>query len=499
MSKNTNCWLGRTAYQIMPDRFCKSYENLEAIPGRIVKAWDDRMPNWQPEIDGEYYNNYFYCGNLRGITSKLDYIKNLGFDLIYLTPIESSYSNHHYDPGNHMEIDQWLGTWADFAYMCDQAHERDMLVVVDLVFNHTGIHSIYHEDSKYADWFKRKENGDPVFWWDFKDLTECDTLNSDYQDAMTEVVRRYLRMGADGIRLDLGEGLPKALLQAIERVRAEHPDVIFIGEMWGIATDKNEEDAKIFDGQLDSVMNYPLADGILRWTRWGYDGHFKYNFERVYQEYPVTVQNVLLNNIATHDTPTTMTMLVGDGMNGNVFDKQIWDIEAPWRSENGFDTYGFRKFECEHDALEGEKYDLAKALTKIAIAILYTIPGIPCIFQGTEIADTGYKDPFNRKPYQWDKDEPDMKQFVSMMGMYRHENSDILSTGKARIIRADAEVLIIERYLEGESSIYLAVNRTNTVQNITLPDDGNKLKIIYSTHNCSKTELDSYGIFIARQ
>ena len=499
MSRNKNCWLGRTAYQIMPDRFCKKDESLEAIPGRIVKSWDDRTPNWQPEIDGEYYNNYFYCGNLRGITSKLDYIKELGFDLIYLTPIESSYSNHHYDPDNHLKIDQWLGTWTDFAYLCDQAHERGMLVVVDLVFNHTGIHSIYHEDPKYKNWFKRKPNGDPVFWWNFKDLTECNTLNTDYQDAMTKVVERYLQLGADGIRLDLGENLPKEFLQAIGRVKNKYPDVIFIGEMWGIATDKNDEDAKILDGQLDSVMNYPLADGILRWTRWGFDGHFRYNFERVYQEYPVTVQNVLLNNIATHDTPTTMTMLVGEGMNGNVFDKQIWDIEAPWRTGNGFDTYGFRKFEFDHDAIVGEKYEIAKKLTKIAIAILYTIPGIPCIFQGTEIADTGYKDPFNRKPYQWNKNEQDMKQFVTIMGTYRHENSDVLAEGKARIIRADAEVLVIERYLEEGNHIYLAVNRTNTPQSITLPDDGTEFKTILSTDNSSRTKLDCYGILIARQ
>ena len=226
--------------------------------------------------------------------------------------------------------------------------------------------------------------------------------------------------------------------------------------------------------------------------------HFKYNFERVYNEYPQSVQNVLLNNIATHDTPTTMTMLVGDGMNGNVFDKQIWDIESPWGSESGFDTYGFRRFECEHDEIQGTKYELAKQLTKIAIAILYTIPGIPCVFQGTEIADTGYKDPFNRKPYYWSKDEEDMKQFVTMMGKFRHENSDILAEGKAEIVRVDADVLIIKRYLE-EGEICLAVNRTNAYKSITLPDYGEYFEIIYSTGNCSKTGLSNYGILIARK
>lgn len=499
MSAKLNCWLGRTAYQIMPDRFCKLDECLKAIPGRTIKAWDDRMPNWKPGIDGEYTNDYFYCGNLRGITSKLDYIQSLGFNMIYLNPIEASSSYHHYDPKNHMEVDQWLGTWEDFEKMCEEAHSRDILIVVDLVFNHTGIKSIYYEDPQYAHWYKRKPNGDPVFWWDFKDLPECDTLNKDYQDAMTHVVEKYLEMGADGVRLDLGENLPKEFLQAIGRVKEKYPHCIFIGEMWGIATDKSREDAKIFDGQLDSVMNYPVSDAILRWTRWGKYGHFMYIFDRVYREYPEDVQNLLLNNIASHDTPTTMTMLGGDRMNDNVFNKQIWDIEAPWNSENGFDTYGFRKFEAENDEMPVVDYIRAKALTQIAIAIMYFLPGIPCIFQGTEIADVGYKDPFNRKPYNWNKREDDMTNFVAQMGMVRKNNYDIFATGKVRVARADESVLMVERYLESGKRVVLAVNRTAEWQYIILPNDSEELKTIFSTHQSSKTWLDEYGIVIARQ
>lgn len=496
MTKNLENWLGRTAYQIMPDRFCKLDESLKAIPGRSIKAWDDRMPNWRPNIDGEYTNDYFYCGNLKGIESKLEYIKDLGFDLIYLTPIESSFSYHHYDPGNHDEVDQWLGTWEDFTSMCKKAHELDMLVVVDLVFNHTGIRSVYFDNPEYSEWYKRKPNGEPVFWWDFKDLPECDTLNHNYQSAMVKVAEKYLEKGADGFRLDLGENLPKEFLTAIQTIKKKYPNAIIIGEMWGIATDR--ADPKIFDGQLDSVMNYPMADAILRWVRYGEAGHFRYNFERVYGEYPHDVQNLLLNNIATHDTPTTMTMLVGDKMNSNVFDKQIWDIETPWRSEKSFDTYSFREFEAKHDSIQGADYIKAKALTQIAVAILYMIPGIPCVYQGTEIADYGYKDPFNRKPYDWDKSEDEMKQFMAKMGKIRRENSNIFKNGMARIVHIDESILILERYIETGEHILLAVNRTTEWQQITLPVDGN-VETLYSTVNTSRNWLNDYGIVIARQ
>lgn len=491
-------WCGRTGYQLMPDRFFKLDENLKAIPGRSIKAWNDRMPNWWPDRDGEYRNDYYYCGNIRGIESKLIYIKNLGFDLIYLTPIEESHSYHHYNPANHMQIDQWLGSWDDFRRMCEKAHELGILIVVDLVFNHTGIRSIYFDNPKYSQWYKKDENGNPVFWWDFKDLPECNLLNPNYQQTMVRVTEKYLEMGADGIRLDLGENLPKEFLEAIGSVKQKYPETIIFGEMWGIATDRGL-DSKIFDGQLDSVMNYPIADAILRWTRWGNAEHFRYNYQRVYSEYPINVQNLLLNNIGTHDTPTTMTMLVGDKMNPDVFSRRIWDIEADWNTQNGFDTFGFRKYEAEHDEIAGDMYELGKALTKVAIAILYIIPGIPCIYQGTEIADYGYKDPFNRKPYNWEKEENDMKSFVSEIGRMRRENQDILSEGESRIVRIDPSVIILERFTREGKHLYLAVNRTSSWQGIVLPHYGNMQKQIVKTNGSTMENLAPYGIFIARE
>lgn len=499
MSGKLNRWLGRTAYQIVPDRFCMVGESPKPIPGRIIKDWNDRMPNWEPGADGEYTNDYFYGGNLQGIIAKLEYLKKLGFTMIYITPIVSSSSYHHYDPMNHMEIDKWLGTWEDFSELCNCAHKLDILVVVDLVFNHTGIKSIYYEKPQYAHWYKRKPSGEVSFWWGFKDLPECNTLDKSYQEEMRKVIEKYLENGADGIRFDLGEGLSKEFLLAMGKVKEQYPETIFIGEMWGLATDKGREEAKIFDGQLDSVMNYPMADAILRWARWGVSHHFTYMFSRVYEEYPKEVQNLLLNNIATHDTPTTMTMLGGGMMNGNVFEKQIWDIETPWRTKEGFDTYGFRKFEAQNDKLKIYEYVRAKSLTKVSIAIMYFLPGIPCIYQGTENADTGYKDPFNRKPYNWEKQDKEMLGFVATMGQIRNDNIDLLATGKVRIIRIDDKILGMERSNDSGEQIFLIINRTSAWQYYNIPGMNLGMKILYNSEGCSKTWLSEFGILIARQ
>lgn len=496
MSTNLSIWLGRTAYQIMPDRFFRSGGTPTHCNGRKLKDWTDRMPEWKPDYDGEYRNLYYYGGNLKGIEEKLAYLKDLGFDMLYITPINQSTAYHHYDVGNHMAIDPWLGTWDDFKSMCQKAKEMDILIVVDLVFNHTGINSIYFNNPQYQGWYKKNEDGTQVFWSGFKDMPECNTLFKGYQDEMTKVVEKYLENGASGIRFDLGENLPKEFLQAVTRVKEKYPSAIFIGEMWDIATDKY--DPKIFDGQLDSIMNYPISDANLRWTRYGKFEHFTYNFNRVYGEYPINVQHLLLNNIATHDTPTTMTMLAGGKMNPNVFDKRIWDIETPWRKGNSFDTYKFREYEAEHDRLSEKDYVQAKRLTQIALAIMYIIPGIPCVYQGTEVAETGYKDPFNRKPYPWHNQDEEMKEFVRKLGKCRKNNVDILATANGREVRITENVLVLERW-QCEKKIILAVNRTDQEQIVNLQTRYSKAKTVFTNNNSTLKVLAPYGIIIMRE
>ena len=101
-------FMGRTGYQIFVDRFNRKGEKPEKIEGRILKEWQDDMPQWWPDEKGVYHNSDFYGGNLQGIIEKLDFIKDMGFDLIYLSPISKTQSYHHYEFENQMEIDPWI-------------------------------------------------------------------------------------------------------------------------------------------------------------------------------------------------------------------------------------------------------------------------------------------------------------------------------------------------------------------------------------------------------
>lgn len=496
MSTNLDIWLGRTACQIVVDRFRRGRGGrvLSHINGRNLKNWDDRMPDWKPGYDGEYRNLYFYGGDLKGIEESLEYLHDLGFDMIYLTPIYDSSAYHHYDVRNHFMIDPWIGDWNDFKSLCKAAKKLDILIVVDMVFNHTGIDSIYIKNAKTQNWYKRTEDGKLKCWWGFKDMPECNTILKEFQAAMKKSLEKYLQNGASGFRFDLGENLPKEFLYALNSVKVQFPNTIFIGEMWGIATDK--EDPKIFDGQLDSVMNYPMADGILRWVRYGADGHLSYKFNRVYGEYPPDVCNLLLNNVGTHDTPMLITMLVGDKMNPDVFNKNIWDIEAPWHKGDTFDTYGFREYEAQYDRLSVEQYIHGKTLSKLALILLYNIPGIPCVYQGTELADAGYKDPFNRKPYLWENQDEDMKSFVRGLGKYRKDNTDILSIGKANILTCTDKLFIFDRTV-AEKKLIVAINRSNEEQWMDIKE--NELKPVFKYGDCFMGILKPYSAIILRE
>ena len=128
---------------------------------------------------------------------------------------------------------------------------------------------------------------------------------------------------------------------------------------------------------------------------------------------------------------------------------------------------------------------------------MYNIPGIPCVYQATEVADSGYKDPFNRKPFPWEDQDEEMKDFVRRLGKYREDNIDILATGDARIIRVSKEMLELERVSQA-GKLRMFVNRTGDVQYIDGYDNIQNANVVFKANNSTMSELTPYGILIVR-
>lgn len=270
---------GTVMYQIFPDRFCQS--GSCDLTGKITPYWvhenKDDVPVYLPDANGEVLNNDFYGGNLNGIREKLPYLQELGVEILYLNPIFYAWSTHRYDTCDYKRIDPMLGTEEDFRALCAEAHAHGMKVILDGVFSHVGSRSAYFQQaihdpsSPYRGWFRFQRYPDVYdSWWGITTLPCVDKMNPDFIRYMIDdedsVAVHWLKLGADGWRLDVVDELPDAFLARLRaRIRAYKPDALLIGEVWEDASNKIAYDQRrryFTDRQLDSVMNYPWQKAI---------------------------------------------------------------------------------------------------------------------------------------------------------------------------------------------------------------------------------------------
>ncbi len=436
-------WLqGGIMYQIFPDRFFYSGNRKENIPeDRTLRENWGELPHWQPNRHGEITNSDFFMGDLEGITQKLDYLKNLGVTCIYLNPICTAYSNHRYDTGDYSKVDPILGTEEDFETLCKEAKNRGMTVINDGVFSHTGNDSIYFNsrnrydsvgaynspDSPYYSWYKFVEWPNHYHsWWGFytlPEVNETDPMFLKYINGEDGIIRKWMRHGSSGWRLDVADELPDQFLESLRNaVKAENKDGLVLGEVWEDASTKESYGGRrafLLGNQLDSVMNYPFRGAILDFLK-GYDGRDM--MERIMcivENYPKPVLDILMNLLSTHDTERAITMIAGEPLN----DRD-------------------RTFQANTKMSDQQKQRGIK-LMKIAFGMLYTLPGVPCVYYGDEVGMEGYKDPFNRGCFPWGEENQELLQFVTELGVIRKKCS-ALKSGK-----------IINYYSQGRQIAYI--------------------------------------------
>ena len=441
---------GRVMYQIFPDRFCRVGDcdlSGKLRPFVLRDDWGG-VPEWRPDrAAGEVLCNDFFGGNFRGIASKLDELRDLGVGVIYLNPVCMAFSNHRYDTADYKRFDPMLGTEDDFRALCDAVHARGMKLILDGVFSHTGSNSVYFdrggvfgtgavsagEQSPYYSWYHFRRWPDEYdCWWNFKTLPEVQELNESYLDYIIRdddsVLARWLRLGADGVRLDVADELPdEFILRLKRRMRELKPDSILLGEIWEDASNKIAYSVRrryFVDGELDSVMNYPWRTAILRFVRGEDDGAgLGETVMSIAENYPPQVLQTLMNALGTHDTARVLNELVGWPDGGR-------EVQAAVR-------------------LTPEQRERGLRMLRRAAFLQFTLPGCPCVYYGDEAGMEGCKDPFNRGCYPWGREDLRFKELFR--GLARLKNgSPVLRFGGVRVLQAGAGVFAFERELEGE-------------------------------------------------
>jgi len=448
---------GATIYQVFPDRFYASGRadvTGKLKPYTIHENWYDEV-DWKPTPDGQVLNNDFFGGNFRGITEKMDYIAGLGVTILYLNPISKSFSSHRYDTGDYKTPDPLLGTEADFAALCDAAHARGIRVILDGVYSHTGSNSLYFnregafpsvgaynsKESPYYSWYTFY-NWPNVYhsWWDFDTLPTVNKMDPAFvRYIITDedsVLAHWLRLGADGYRLDVADELPDEFIKLLRgRIKELNPDALLLGEVWEDASNKcayGKRRTYFTGGELDSVMNYPFRTAIVNFVK-NLDGGrgFKETVMSIMENYPPQVAACNMNLLGTHDTPRILTALVDD-----------------------FD--GSREEKAKRH-LSRNLLPVAVERLQMASFLQYTLPGSPSLYYADEAGMEGYRDPFNRRTYPWGREDPELLAHFRRLGQLR-KAYDALRLGDIQFFQAeDRRLGFTRRY--GGSVLKIYCNR----------------------------------------
>ena len=445
------CIKGKVFYQIFPDRFCEGIENKPMpFPDRLYQADKHAEPFWQPNETGGHLNEDYFGGDLEGIRIKLPYLREMGVDYLYLNPIFEAHSNHRYNTADYLNVDPLLGTNEEFEVLCREAAKYGIGIVLDGVFSHTGSDSRYFNregrygdggayrdpNSPYRSWydFDPKYKGGYRSWWGFETLPEVEEEDPSYGNFVCGkggVIDTWLGLGASGFRLDVADELPDDFIEKIRAaVKAHGEDKLLIGEVWEDATTKEAFDHRrtyLRGHGLDATMNYPFRNAAVAFARGEDASVVGEQIMSICENYPKPALDCAMNFLSTHDTERGITAIAGEPANGR---------DRYWQSKR---------------MIPGDRIDDALRRVLLAYAMLYTLPGVPCVYYGDEIGMQGYRDPFNRAYFDWNSTERRLRVPLTNLARLRR-SCDAFDGGSMELVEASADVLHYRRVGKEQSA-----------------------------------------------
>ncbi|MDR2589436.1 MAG: glycoside hydrolase family 13 protein, partial [Oscillospiraceae bacterium] len=303
------------------------------------------------------------------------------------------------------------------------------------------------ENSPYRDWFTFNDDGTYAAWWGIELLPAVNSHSQSYKDFLcgkNGVIAHWMKRGVSGWRLDVVDEISDDLLDPLcAAMRRESKDVFITGEVWEDASHKiaySKRRRYFQGGQLHSVTNYPLKNAIIACVKDGDVNTLANTMASLNRKYPKNVLNSVMNIIGTHDTARILTVLSG--------------VQFP---DNKFDMSHFR--------LSGDEILLGKKRLKLAVALQFTLPGVPCVYYGDEAGMEGFIDPFNRYCYPWGNEDRELIEWYKKLSAIRKENS-AFKEGVYTLFKADDGVFAFTRG-KGKKRILIAINVSGQDKTIT--------------------------------
>ena len=437
-SREADWRIGAVSYQVYVDRFAPSRHlhakrALYAAP-KHLRDWSE-IPErgsylqaqrvWSHEVD-------FWGGDLDSLSGKLDYISQLGVDVLYLNPIHLAYTNHKYDALDYKAVSPEYGTRDDVKKLAAEVHRRGMKLVLDGVFNHMGrnapifLQAQADPKSPYRNWFdfNASYKGGVRVWTDAQNLPELNLENPAVQQylwgAPDSVVRGWLHDGADGWRLDVAFEIGPALLSKLtQAAHAQKPGSLVVGEVANYPRDW-----------------FPALDGVLGFT----------------------LRHIMLDlasgRVSSREGAAWIARMVEDT-----------GIENMLRSWIYLDN---------HDTARLATALPQPAQMRLAQALQFTLPGAPNLYYGSELGMTGADDPEMRAPMRWDwVNESNTTLAFTRQLIQLHKQQRALRIGNYRPITAE-KLFAFERYTERalDSAICVFNFSDTEIEEILLIPDG---------------------------
>ncbi len=427
----TDSMQGGIIYQIFVDRFCKVGEVKPRTPLVLREDWGGKIK--KNTTDPILINEEVFGGNFKGITSKLDYLAELGVTVIYMCPISEAYSNHKYDTANYMNVDDMFGSEEDFKELIDKAKEKGMKIVIDGVYNHTGSDSIYFnkkgryseigayqsKDSKYHKWFDFINYPDVYeAWWGIDTLPRVNGNCTEFHDYIAGdggVIEKFMKLGVAGVRLDVVDELDNSFVKQISnKVKQFGKDKVIMGEVWEDAGTKIAYSSRrkyFVDNELNSVMNYPVKESLLNYIRSGEPYELVSTIRMLQSNYPKVVQDNLMNFLTTHDTV---------------------------------------RFRSELETITNGNKEEADKLMKLASAVSYTMVGVPSIFYGDEYGMKN-NDGSSRGCFDWNNYQNEIFAWYKKLALIR--KMPVMKDGDINVLFAKYGKFVYERFNDNERVI----------------------------------------------
>ena len=400
---------GTVWYQIFPDRFCRGGSGR---PGAL------------PWREGPVTNAERFGGDLAGITSRLPYLAGLGVNGLYLNPIFLAGSIHKYDTTDYTRVDPDFGAEADLEQLVRTAHEQGIRVMLDAVFNHCGPAFAPWRDvvvhgpaSPYWDWFFVRQ-------WPFDEgetrdgryfsfafhggMPKLNTNHPEVQEYFISLCESWVkRYDIDAIRFDVGNEIAHSFLRRLRvRLKAIKPSIYLLGEIW------HDAPAWLEGDEYDAVMHYPLQSAIRRFfeDKSQPAAAFGWDVGRCMAVYAPQVNEAQFTLLDSHDTIRLRNRVSGEG--------EYWQ----------------------------------------QLTALFTLPGSPCIYYGTELLLEGGPDPDCRRCMPWARLEaegpsPILRQLI---GLRRRQPA--LQGCEIRFLPDEGRLVRYRRGAPGQDQLEVCLN-----------------------------------------